>query len=208
MMFKLIEDRVNGESRFSQIRGSYLGNGELDAEVLAEVGDLINQGVLGFVLAWHPIHDDSEDSIQYARILQIPQPRVLRTVVIEGIDGIPVTISPNLSTEMRYVVIGDLSFYDVHEYNFMRKEVEKACVDNNRPRAFFVDGGELRDYFTLNYMSFGENELLMPTVPNVWIIDESGRHICRAFTPSFYPATLEDLEDLDDDDNHTDPSEV
>ena len=51
-MFKLIEDRINGESRFSQIRGSYLGNGELDAEVLAEVGDLINNGATGFVLAW------------------------------------------------------------------------------------------------------------------------------------------------------------
>lgn len=203
-MFKLIEDRINGESRFSQIRGSYLGNGELDAEVLAEVGDLINQGAIGFVLAWHPINDNSEDVIQYARILQIPEPRVMRTVVIEGVDGVPVTISPNLSTEMRYVVIGDLSFYDINEYAFMRKEVENVCVEHNRPRAFFMDGGELRDLFTLNYASFGDNDLLYPTVPNVWLIDEFGRHICRVFTPNFYPATLEDLEDLDDDNHQAD----
>lgn len=198
-MFKLIDDRINGEHRFSQIRGSYLGNGELDAEVLAEVGDLINNGATGFILAWHPLHDNSEDVIQYARILQIPQPRVLRTVVVEGVDGIPVTISPNLSPNTRYVVIGELSFYDVDNYAFMRKEVEEACLKNNQPRAYFMDGGELRDYFTLNYAAYGENDLLNPTVPNIWAIDEDGRHICRVFTPSFYPATLEDLEDLDDE---------
>jgi len=203
-MFKLIEDRINGESRFSQIRGSYLGNGELDAEVLAEVGDLINNGATGFVLAWHPVSDNSEDVIQYARILQIPQPPVMRTVVIEGVDGIPVTISPNLSPDVRYVVIGDLSFYDVSEYAATRMEVEEACVKNARPRAYFLDGGELCDYFTLNYAPFDDNTVLYPTVPSIWIVDSAGRHTCRAFTPNFRPATLEDLEDLDDDDSHTD----
>lgn len=197
-MLKLIEDRINGENRFSQIRGTYLGNGELDAEVLAEVGDLINLGAIGFVLAWHPINDDSEDSIGYGRILQIPEPRTLRTVVVEGVDGIPVTISPNHSTTMRYVIIGDLYFYDIHEYAFMRKEVEDSCVANNRPHAFFIDGGELITLFTLNYASYGDNDLLYPTVPNVWLIDDEGKHICRTFTPSFYPATLEHLEDLDE----------
>lgn len=200
-MFKLIEDVVNGESRFSQIRGSYLGNGELDAEVLSEVGELINQGVTGFILAWHPVNDNSEDVIQYARILQVPQPRVLRTVVIEGVDGVPVSVSPNLSPQTRYVIIGDLSFYDLHEYTTVRQQVEEACVKNNRPRAYFLDGGELRDYFTLNYANFGENDVLNPTVPAVWIIDEDGRHICRVFTPQFRPASLEDLEDYDDVDH-------
>ena len=197
-MFKLIEDVVNGESRFSQIRGSYLGNGELDAEVLSEVGELINLGVTGFVLAWHPVNDNSEDSIQYARIIQVPQPRILRTVVIEGVDGVPVTVSPNLSTQTRYVIIGDLSFYDLAEYTQMRQMVEEACVNSNRPRAYFLDGGEMREYFTLNYASFGDNDLLHPTVPSIWIVDEDGRHTCRVFTPHFRPATLEDLEDFDD----------
>ena len=152
----------------------------------------------------HPVNDNSEDVIQYARILQIPQPRVMRTVVIEGLDGVPVTVSPNLSPDVRYVVIGDLSFYDVAEYTVMRKEVEDICVKNARPRAYFLDGGELCDYFTLNYASFDDNSVLYPTVPSIWIVDSAGRHTCRAFTPNFRPATLEDLEDLDDDDSHTD----
>lgn len=198
-MFKLIdEDHHNAEGRFAQIRGSYLGNGELDADLLSEMGDLINKGVTGFVLAWHPKDDSSEDSISYARILQIPQPRILRSVVVEGVDGVPVTISPNLSTNNRYVVLGELSFYDVHEYAFMRKEVEEACLKANEPRAYFQDGGEFNSYFTLNYASFGENDLLYPTVPNVLLVDDDGRHICRVFTGQFKPATVEDLEDNDD----------
>lgn len=199
-MLKFIEDRINGENRFSQIRGSYLGNGELDAEVLSEVGDLINNGAMGFILAWHPVNDSSEEAINYARIIQIPQPRIMRTLVIEGVDGVPVTVSPNLSEKLRYVILGDLSFYDVDFYHEARNAVEHTCVESGTPRAYFIDGGEMVDYFTLNYGGFDENSPLYPTVPTIWLIGDDGRHICRTFTQQFYPATIDDVENLDEQD--------
>lgn len=195
-MFTLLEDDAhNAVSRFEQIDGTYLGNGELDAEILAEVGDLMNLGATGFVLAWHPHNDSSEEAVSYARIIQIPQPRVLRSIVIEGMDGVPVTVSPNLSENFRYVITGELLLYDLNEYAFMRKEVEAACVKSNEPRAYFNDGGEIISHFTLNYASYGDNDLLFPTVPNVWMVDADGKHICRVFTEHFKPATLDDLDD-------------